>query len=136
MKNEIDSKLKVFYSHINDNKSVKFQYGKFDCLSFISSFYKKIIQFEYGDEYTGTYKSKKQYFMEIKKNGFTSINKICNKHFDKINIKNAARMDLMMYKGALGLCDGYNSIFLSNIGYEFINTHLCKYAWRVLNCHK
>lgn len=118
-----------FYEYLDENKNKTFKYGKFDCFLFVKGFHKTII----GDEFIDGYTRKLDYIEKLNELGYNSIMSYCDDNLIKIDNTNASRGDIVLYKGALGLCDGINSIFLCKKGYNFIKT---KNVNRVYRCHK
>ena len=52
--------------------------------------------------------------------------------FDDIQLTQAGRGDLIAYQGALGICCGRQSAFMTETqGLHFIETLQCTHAWRV-----
>tara|TARA_R110000787_G_scaffold222868_1_gene331320 strand:+ start:5250 stop:5630 length:381 start_codon:yes stop_codon:yes gene_type:complete len=118
-----------FYKYIEDNKDKSLKYGVWDCFIFVKGIHKTSI----GDEFKGNYKYKKEYFERLKEIGFTTIKSYCDEKLITIENKQLQRTDIVIYKDALGLCDGINSIFLNKKGYTFVKTNLVDKGYR---CHK
>lgn len=120
-------KYDLLNKHILDWKDSKFTYAKYDCLYFTSSYYEKLTGIDYGFKFKKMYKSKTGYFKMLKK--ITTIEEEVSTLFKIKNLSFYKRCDLVVYKGALGLCNGIYSLFLSEKGLINIKTLDCNYCW-------
>ena len=125
----------LLYEYLEDKKNNKFIYGEWDCLEFILQYYELIKVAHCSPDIRGSYSRKSEYFLKIKSIGFKNPEDYLNKEHKRIPLCMVKRGGVMLYNGALGLCDGMNSIFLNKpTGYSLVKTKDCKGAWEL--CHR
>lgn len=120
-----------FYRYIKSQRDQSFKLGVFDCFIFVSNWIQLSSGKVYFEQFKGKYKTKKGWMGLIKREGegYENLEDLLNKNFTKKNINLASRGDIVLLNGeCLGLCDGVNSIFVSeneNEDYIYKETQLC-----------
>lgn len=118
--------VKNIQKYLFKNRNNQFRYGEWDCLEFILGFYTPLENKEIVKKIRGNYKTKTEYQNLIKKNGYYNLHDILKAHLKEKPINYAQLGNIAYHKGAMGIVEGLNSIFL-NIkgGYTIIPTNSC-----------
>lgn len=124
-------KAEVSRRHIEETKPESFEYGKNDCALWSFKYLKRLNGLDLLTKYAGKYKTWSGARASLRKQGDVSLVDYLNSHLKTIEINFAQRGDLVMYRGALGLCQGKRSYFLNKKGVQHLYTFDCKLAWRV-----
>jgi len=117
---------RFLHTYLSKNNKNVFQYGEWDCLEFIVGFFKPLQNKEIVKKIRGNYKTKTEYQNLIKKNGYYNLHDILKGHLKEKPVFYAQMGDIAYHKGAMGIVEGLNSLFL-NIkgGYTIIPTSSC-----------
>lgn len=115
---------------IEQAKDKPFKWGVFDCVTWAADAVLAITGIDYFDQYRGTYKTKKE-ALAIIKTEFETIENPLNELFTPIKTTMAGRGDVVLYKKAIGVCDGVYSFFATPKGLTPVKTLLTEKAWRV-----
>jgi hypothetical protein len=125
--------VKYIHKYLNKNKNNQFNYGQWDCLEFILGFYTPLEHLSIVQKIRGNYKTKTEYQKLIKENGYYNLYDILKANLKEKPLAYAQFGNIAYYKGALGIVEGLNSIFLNRkTGYTIINTNICT---GVFECH-
>ncbi len=128
--NELISKY--LYEHEND----KFVWGKNDCCLFTANLLKEISNIDYAVNYRNKYRSKKEAYILLKKNGFNNIrDMLIDKFGDPINGLEARSSDIVIVstdnKKSLGMCIGNSIVSQGNNRIVFVSIVQSIEAWRI-----
>jgi len=130
-------KEKLSREYIEDTPKGSFEYGTNDCALWAFKYVYSLNGLDLFTKYLGQYKTWSGGREALRKFGDKSLKDYLNNHFDEIKIWFAGRGDLVMYRGAVGICQGKLSFFLNKKNIISLNTLDCKDAWRVKEkCHK
>ena len=125
MKDEISRK------YIEETKPNSFEYGKNDCALWAFKYIKLLNGVDLVSKYLGKYKTWSGGRSALRKYGDKSLIEYLDDNFMKITPPYAQRGDLVMLRGALGLCQGRLTYFLNKKGVAHRYTLDCKFGWRV-----
>jgi hypothetical protein len=86
---------------------------------------------DYLAEIRGRYKTRAGAYRLIKKRG-ESLTHCVDQQLERVPVKLAKRGDLMMFQGAVGICFGVQSFFITEKdGLAGVPTLRCELAWAV-----
>lgn len=124
------------HEYLLKNNDRAFKYGEWDCFIFIQDYFKHV-QGKTLVLNIGNYQSEKGYKEALKASGYRSILHYLNKNYPHIPIGFATKGCVVLKDGALGICDGRISWFLTKDGIlPSLTIDLYKRAWRVNECLK
>lgn len=129
----IESWSEELYAYLEASKDLRFEWGVNDCALWASSFVDRITGSEIATQWRGQYSSEDGAHALMLARGFTSCEKIADFHLAAKPISMAGRGDLVLHQcGALGICDGRRSYFLTpDKGLGAVPTTTCQKAWKV-----
>jgi len=125
MKDEISRK------YIEGTMPKSFEYGKNDCALWSFKYVKILSGIDLVSKYQGKYKTWAGGRSALKKYGDKNLITYLNNNFKEIQPSYAQRGDLLMLRGAVGICQGRFSYLLNKKGVVHRPTLDCKMAWRV-----
>lgn len=126
--------LKTFNEYIKSNENNKFKLGSWDCLEFVLCYHTNLSELHFVKKIRGKYESILDYERLLLENNYINILDCAKKSLKKRDKMFAQKGDIAVYKKALGLVEGYYSIFLSpKNGYTLIKTIDCT---EVFQCPK
>lgn len=130
-------KEKLSREYIEKTQQGSFEYGTNDCALWVGKYVYLLNGLDLFSKYLGEYKTWSGGREALRKFGDKGLRDYLDNHFETIKILFAARGDLVMYRGGVGICQGKFSFFLNKKNIARINTLSCKEAWRVKEkCHK
>lgn len=130
-------KVEISREHIENTRPKMFEYGQNDCALWSFRYIKSLNGLDLFTKYLGKYKTWAGGRSALRKLGDKTLIDYVSKHFKIIKISFAQRGDLVMSRGALGICQGKYTHFFNKKGVIHKLTFDCKYAWRVEEkCHK
>lgn len=123
----------VLYEYLEASKDLQFQWGKNDCCLWAAKFVDSITGSNIAIDWIGLYGDEDGANLLMLERGFTSCEMVMESLAISKPIKMAGRGDIVQHKnGALGICDGRKSYFLTpNNGLGAVLTISCKKAWRI-----
>lgn len=121
------------YSYLEASKSLQFEWGVNDCALWASSFVDKITGSAFADNWRGLYNDEDGANALMAGRGFANCEAVADSLAESKPVKRAGRGDIVLHpSGALGICDGRKSYFLTpDKGLAAILTVSCKKAWKV-----
>lgn len=124
-------KEKVSRNHIENTKSDSFKYGYNDCALWSFRYVKALNGLDLFTKYVGKYTTWSGGRSALRKFGDNTLINYVNQNFKSIHLSFAQRGDLIMFRGALGICQGKFTFFLNKKGVTHILTNDCSLSWRV-----
>lgn len=116
---------------IEKARHTPFKWGEHDCLTWACNCLLAITGVDYLADIRGRYKTKAGAYKLIKKQG-DSLTDCIDQHVQRVSVKMAKRGDVVMYEGAVGICFGVQSFFITeNQGLAGVPTLKCEMAWAV-----
>jgi hypothetical protein len=110
----------------------EFVWGKHDCALWAADWVCKATGNDFGADWRGQYATEDEAQELMQARGFSGPEGIADAHLEPVPVALAHRGDIMLHPtGALGICAGAYSYFLTGRGLTRIPTLLCKRAWRV-----
>lgn len=107
-----------------------FQWGEHDCCLWAADTVLAITEVDHMAAFRGKYKSERG-AMRLMKKKYNSLNEAVSALLPSVSVKMAQRGDVVSHNGALGICSGINSFFVSPSGLLAVKTLKCDAAWRV-----
>ncbi len=118
-------------AHLDSMRLLNFEWGVRDCVLFAASAVLAMTGEDLVPEFRGRYASKAEAYTLIKASGET-LAACVDLRLPPIAVKLAGRGDIVMWQGALGVCTGLSSFFMTEKnGLQGIPTRKCEAAWRV-----
>lgn len=118
--------------HIEEARGKPFEWGARDCALWSANWVRKATGIDLGAEWRGQYASEDEASALMLSRGFSCPADIASKHLDSIPVSFAQRGDIVKHGvGALGICFGRISYFLTPGGLASVPTKTCLAAWRV-----
>lgn len=109
-----------------------FQWGETDCALWTAEWVRRCTGADHTQAWRGKYRTKAGAATLMKRRGFTGPEGIAAAHLEEIPAPTARRGDLVLHpQGALGICTGRHSVFLTETGITSFETLGCGRAWRV-----
>lgn len=129
----IDNWEQVLADYLTASQTLQFEWGKNDCALWASSFVDMVTGQAIAEGWRGFYDSEAGANALMLERGFANCEAIADYHLQQKPLKMASRGDLVLHPcGALGICDGRRSYFLSpDRGFSAMLTIQCKKAWEV-----
>lgn len=115
--------------YIKESSEKPFKWGSHDCVGFAMGAVRVITGVDHYAPYRNKYKSRAGAVRVLAATG-KSFEELISHHFIEINIKQAGRGDLVFTQGAVGVCCGLNSFFLTMESMASFKTLDCDFAWR------
>ncbi len=123
--------------YIKNSNPETFEYGIMDCALWAFRYVRNVNGMDLYSKYVGKYKTWAGGRAALRKQGDLSLIDYLDNHFVSIAPSFASRGDLVMYRGAVGICQGKFSFFLNKKDVAHRSTLICRYAWKVKDkCHK
>lgn len=119
-------------AYIESSKSTVFEWGVNDCALWASRFVALITGSEHAVAWQGLYDTEETAAALMLARGFSGVEAIADSILDIVPVKLAQRGDLILFAGALGICDGRKSYILTlEQGMVSVLTTRCLKAWKV-----
>lgn len=126
--------------YLDSVRTLPFEWGKHDCLSFTNEAWEQMYGEGYADDWLGSYHVQDSLVAIRKLRDRFKFDTLPEAISSKLQQKNQPVIgDLVMTEkslrgiayigGALGICTGNKSAFLSDKGLEFVFTDCAKYSW-------
>jgi hypothetical protein len=119
----------LLHEHLNE--AVTFEWGKSDCVLRCADWVTKATGEDYAQDYRGKYATEAEAQGLLADLGADGAADLADRHLQAIDVPFAQRGDVVLYAGALGICDGRYSHFLTPEGRTRIGTLKCRKAWKV-----
>jgi hypothetical protein len=117
---------------IERSRELSFAWGIHDCALFCADAIFAMTGIDLASDLRGTYKTEKGAQRRIRTLGFESLEALVSERLESIPIVQAGRGDLVLHhNGALGICDGLTSWFVTPSGLTRVKTLSFEKAWRV-----
>lgn len=124
-------KAELSMKYIENSNPKSFKYGTLDCALWAFKYVKTVNGLDLYSKYVGKYKTWAGGRSALRKQGDVSLINYLNNNFEIMEMNFAQRGDLVMYKGAVGICQGKYSFFLNEKNVAHRLTEFCGHAWRV-----
>lgn len=109
-----------------------FAWGSNDCALWSARWVKDCTENDYTGDWVGFYRTKRGAAIRMGRLGFANVAAIAAAHLTERPVLTAQRGDLILHpSGALGICNGLKSHFLTESGLLIENTLECIHAWAV-----
>lgn len=115
--------------YLAEVKSIPFGWGTNDCCLFSANWVNQLIGIDYMAEFRDQYTNEEEALKIIEEH--TNLVVELDSLLEPSAIPFARRGDIVMYKGALGICNGMHSYFMLEKGLFPIKTSRCSNAWKV-----
>jgi len=130
-------KSELSRNYIEKTKPGSFKYGSNDCAMWVFKYLKVVNGTNLLSKLINKYKTWSEGRKLLRSMGHKNLKEFLDKQVSRIPVSYAQRGDLVMYGGALGICQGKFSYFLNKKNVTHLVTLDCKFAWRVEEkCHK
>lgn len=118
-------------SYIANSADLPFVWGESDCALWVCGWIKMLTGTDYAEPFRGRYDSEQGAKAALAELGFESLEDLASERLIETPIRFAQRGDIVLSPtGALGICNGIKSHFLSREGLIPIATFSCLKAWR------
>lgn len=117
--------------YIKNSNPQTFEYGTMDCALWAFRYVKNVNGMDLYSKYVGKYKTWAGGRSALRKQRDGSLVEYLDKNFVRIDPSFASRGDLVMCRGAVGICQGTFSFFLNKKELAHLSTLGCRYAWKV-----
>lgn len=109
-----------------------FAWGEHDCVLFTASAVEAMTDVDHAAAWRGEYNSEMGALRVLRKCGFATTAEAAISIFgEAIALLLAQRGDVMLWRGALGICTGTHAAFMTPEGLDFWPIADCDAAWRV-----
>ncbi len=109
-----------------------FAWGEHDCALWAGRWVDIATGTSHVSDWTGKYNTRNGADSLMMQSGYESVEDIANKHLKAISVTIAKRGDLVLFHGALGICEGRRSYVITDEkGIVAIPTLKCSRAWSV-----
>ena len=109
-----------------------FAWGSHDCALWAATWVDLATGSTFAAEWAGLYKTQAGAWNAMKTRGFSGVAGIADRHLEGIPVNRASRGDLVLHpQGALGICHGVRSYFVTESGLAAEKTLACTRAWAV-----
>lgn len=116
-------------SHFNARP---FEWGRNDCALFAADWVRKCTGTDHAKGWRGKYSTEKGAKIKLTRAGFASVEAIADSCLASRPLGFASRGDVVLHpQGALGVCNGLKSHFLTAEGMTTFDTLACTKAWGV-----
>jgi hypothetical protein len=117
---------------IEQSREISFSWGSHDCALFCADAILAMTGTDLAWDLRGRYQTERDALRRIHKLGFKNLEELVNERLEPISILNAKRGDLVLHPtGALGVCNGLMSWFVTPDGLTCLKTCIFNKAWRV-----
>ncbi len=118
-------------NYIEKTKPGSFKYGSNDCAMWVFKYVKSLNGIDFLSKLMNKYKTWSEGRELLRSMGHKNLKEFLDKQIKTIPVSYAQRGDLVMCRGALGICQGKFSYFLNKKNVTHLVTLDCKFAWRV-----
>lgn len=109
-----------------------FAWGSHDCALWAAAWVRLATGADHVSDWIGTYSTAAGAFRQMRLRGFDGVEGIAARHLPEKPVREAGRGDLMLHpSGALGICNGLASYFVTEGGLIAEPTLACRKAWGV-----
>lgn len=120
-------------NYLEISNSISFEWGQNDCCLWVSKFVDKIKGYNNSKDWIGLYDTEEGANALMQSRGFADTAAIADSVLPVKPLKQAKRGDIILHPcGALGICDGRRSYFLTpDKGLSVMLTLQCVKAWEL-----
>ena len=121
------------YAYIEASKDLQFEWGQNDCSLWAAAFVDNITGSSIVNDWRGLYGDEDTANLLMLERGFANCEMVADSIAPSKSVKMASRGDIVLHQsGALGICDGRKSFFLTpEKGLVSALTVTCKKAWGI-----
>jgi hypothetical protein len=121
------------YEYLEASKNLEFEWGQNDCSLWAAKFVDSVTGSIIANDWLGLYGNEDSANLLMLERGFINCEMVADSIADSKRIKLASRGDIVLHEsGALGICDGRKSYFLTpEKGLVSVLTITCKKAWSI-----
>ena len=128
-------RLSNWESNLSDYLSLKrqepFQYGSHDCAHFVAGAVEAITGENPMADITDSYANQIGSLRVLKRLGFDDVEQFTDAKFTSILVGFAQTGDIALYDGSLGIVISSKAVFVTEIGYTFVDRSEWLNAWEV-----
>lgn len=122
----------ILADKIEQARDTPFSWGTHDCALFCADIILAMSGSDLAHDLRGRYKTESGALKRIRKLGFKNLEELVNERLEPVPITCAQRGDLVLHhNGALGICDGFVSWFVTPEGLTRVKTLTFEKAWKV-----
>jgi len=123
----------ILADYLQSSQNIQFEWGQNDCALWASTFADLVNGTSIAEDWRGLYGDEEGANDLMLERGFANCGDIADSHFTSKPLKRASRGDMVMIaSGALGICDGRRSYFITpQKGLGAVLTLSCIKAWAV-----
>ena len=118
------------YAAIEAARQKPFAWSEHDCVSWSISVVEQITGVDHYAKFRGQYTNEIGAAKLIKRTG-PDLPSVVSMYFQEVPVLLTHHEDLVMINGAVGICDGLHSHFITEQGLTTFKTAACTNAWRV-----
>jgi hypothetical protein len=127
----IDNWESALAKYIADSQGLSFVWGRNDCTLWAAKWVDIATGSTFYNEWSELYNNEAEAQALIEANGKSSIKEMIDERLPPKAIPRISRGDVVMFNGAVGICDGLKSVFMQQSGLEYLHTLKCEYGWGV-----
>jgi hypothetical protein len=117
--------------YLISKRDLPFQYGSHDCAHFVAGAVEAITGENPMDEITDSYDSQIGSLRVLKGLGFDDVEQFTDSKFESTLVGFAQTGDIALYDGCLGIVISSKAVFVTEIGYTFVDRSEWLKAWEV-----
>lgn len=119
-------------AYIEAAQTEPFAWGSHDCALWAATWVQICTGGDYVSDWRGKYKTEAGAARLMLKRGYAGVEAIADDHLEEKPVRLAMRGDLVLHpSGALGICHGLRSLFVTADGLIAEKTLACPHAWGV-----
>jgi hypothetical protein len=127
----IDNWESALAKYIADSQGLSFVWGENDCTLWAAKWVDIATGSTFYSEWAGLYNNEAEAQAIIAGSGKSSITEMIDERLPAKPIPRIGRGDIVMFNGAVGICEGIKSVFMQQSGLEYVSTLQCEYGWGV-----
>lgn len=112
-------------------RELPFEYGKNDCACFVAGAIEAITGDDPMSEVSKDYDSEIGSLRVLKGLGYDSVEQFMDAKFNETPIGFAQTGDVALHDGCLGIVTGSKAVFVTEVGYTFVDRSEWSKAWEV-----
>ena len=117
--------------YLISKRNLPFQYGSHDCAHFVAGAVEAITGENPMADITDSYDSQIGSLRVLKRLGFDDVEQFTDTKFTSILVGFAQAGDIVLYDGCLGIAISSKAVFVTEIGYTFVDRSEWLNAWEV-----
>lgn len=118
--------------YFNEAANTPFAWGSHDCALFAAEWVRICTGRDHAAAWRGAYRTEKGAKIRMTRLGFSGVAAVASAFLSEIPVPRAKRGDLVLHpQGALGVCNGLFSHFVTEAGLCVQETLACPRAWEV-----